>query len=550
MLDNARSISNGESIMTDVCIVGAGVAGTVLARELIGESFQVCVLESGQLVADKKVQTLCEGEITGHPYYPLDTARARQFGGSSNRWLLEIGENQIGARLRPFDEIDFEQRDWVAYSGWPFNRHYLESYYQRAQEACQSGPYSYAVDDWEDPNRTPRLPFKSGRVETSIFQFTSRDVFVERYQQELESAQNIIVYQNSTVLELQTDDSGQSIVSLVAGDLNGRHFSVHACIYVLALGGIETPRLLLLSNNVHSSGLGNQHDLVGRFFMEHPHLWSGFYVPTDSTVFGATKLYNIHKSRNGVPVLGQLTIAEEVIRHEKMLNYAVHIVPGLRRRSSTKLSLASGDRLGIDTVKLLVSAMRNRDLNDFNRHLSTLFPTVNDFSIRLYRKSARLFNKLFKSQRFEGFLLNHMVEQTPNPESRVMLSDERDALGQNKVRLHWQLVPHDIRSMMRAQQIIDDELRRANLGRLEIEMMDDTPPPDLHGGWHHMGTTRMHKDPKQGVVDENSKVHDVSNLYIAGPSVFPTSGYANPVLTLTALTIRLADHIKEQMAGR
>ena len=547
MLLNSTFLSNNQSITTNVCIVGAGVAGILLARELIGESFDVCLLESGLLNSDKHIQTLCDGEISGIPYYPLDTARARQFGGSSNRWLLEIGDNQIGARLRPLDEIDFEQRDWVPNSGWPFDRHHLEPYYQRAQRACQSGPYTYDVGDWEDSNCISRLPFKSNRIETSIFQFTSRDVFVEQYLNELQQAKNITVVQNATVLEVETEESGKSVTSLRVSHMNDKQYSVNANLYVLALGGIETPRLLLLSNRTHTNGLGNHQDLVGRYFMEHPHLWSGFYAPNDRKIFNRAGLYKIHKNKDGIPVLGQLTISQEVTRKEKLLNYSVHIEPGLRQRGNVKLNLTKNNKLQGSTAKLLASAIRNRNLDDFNRHLSTLFPTVNDNSIRLYRKSARLFNKLFKHQCFEGFRLNHMVEQTPNPQSRVMLSKERDFLGQNKTCLHWQLVEQDISSIIRAQKIIDQELQLAKLGKLEIEMTNNTPPSDMHGGWHHMGTTRMHMDSRKGVVNENSKVHDISNLYIAGPSVFPTSGYANPVLTIAALTIRLADHIKEKM---
>ncbi len=141
-----------------------------------------------------------------------------------------------------------------------------------------------------------------------------------------------------------------------------------------------------------------------------------------------------------------------------------------------------------------------------------------------------------------------MTEQVPNPNSRVMLAAERDSFGQNRVYLDWQLSPVDIRSTIRAQEIIDQEIRHAGLGRLHIQMKDDAPPPGLGGGYHHMGTTRMHVDPKKGVVDENCRVHGISNLFVAGPSVFPTGGYANPVLTTVALAIRLADYVKNLMS--
>jgi choline dehydrogenase-like flavoprotein len=184
------------------------------------------------------------------------------------------------------------------------------------------------------------------------------------------------------------------------------------------------------------------------------------------------------------------------------------------------------------------------DISELNRHLSTLFPVANDLAFAVHAKTMRVLSKLSGLRRPVVFLLNHMTEQSPNPDSRVTLTSDRDQFGQNRIQLDWRLSPIDIRSIVRAQQIIDAELRLAGLGRLDIELDGDTPPLHLHGGWHHMGTTRMHQDPKQGVVDANCKVHGVGNLFIAGPSVFPTSGYANPVLTFTALTLRLADHIK------
>jgi choline dehydrogenase-like flavoprotein len=379
-------------------------------------------------------------------------------------------------------------------------------------------------------------------VQTAVYQLIGRDVFMVDYRNEIQQAEDVTVYLRANVLELETTSSGERVNHAHVGCLNGNAFRVQARLFVLAVGGIETPRLLLLSNKTHQAGLGNQHDLVGRFFMEHPHLWSGTFVPQDTDIFRTAGLYGVHQAKGGQSIIGQLTLSQEVLRREKMLGYSVVLVPSVR---STNLRKTVSQ--GASTFRLLASAIRQRDLSDFNRHLSTLFPVVNDFSIAMYRQAARLFNKL-RLKKFEVFRLNHMVEQVPNPNSRVSLSEERDAFGQNRVRLNWQMSAIDIRSIRRAQEIIDEELRRAGLGHLQIELHDDTPPPDLHGGWHHMGTTRMHRDPKQGVVDEHAKVHNLSNLYIAGPSVFPTGGYSNPVLTIVALTLRLADHIKQCLA--
>jgi choline dehydrogenase-like flavoprotein len=191
--------------------------------------------------------------------------------------------------------------------------------------------------------------------------------------------------------------------------------------------------------------------------------------------------------------------------------------------------------------------LRHGDVEELNQHLSTLFPTIGETSIALYRKAMRVFRFLQRFEKVKMFRLSLMTEQAPNPSSRVTLCDNHDALGQPRVRLDWRLSAQDMRSMIRAQEIIDAELRRAGLGRLQIELQDETPPPHLKGGWHHMGTTRMHMDPKQGVVDQHCRIHGLSNVFIAGPSVFPTGGYANPALTAVALTVRLADHIKQLM---
>jgi choline dehydrogenase-like flavoprotein len=516
MIVDARSVPEDEIIETDVCIVGAGVAGITLAREFIDEEFRVCLLESGGLGPDRATQSLYWGENVGHPYYPLDTARTCCFGGTSHRWLLELGNDRLGARTRPLDEIDFEERDWVPYSGWPFDKAHLDPFYERAQSIFKIGPYTYDLEDWEDPEKTPRLPFLDDRVQTAIFQFGTRDTFIKDYLDEMKRTDNITTYLHATVVEIETTETAQTATRLRVACLQGHRFWVSAKLFILATGAIETPRLLLLSNKIQSAGLGNQHDLVGRFFMEHPHLWSGIYIPLDLSIFNSTDLYKIH-TVNDMTIQGKLALTEEVLRREKLLNYVTSIHPSVLPKRLRHQRTASKS---VGSFKVLGSAIR---------HLE------------------RFLDK-YKFPKIEVFLLNSMSEQAPNPNSRVTLAAERDALGRNRVRLDWQLSPLDIHTIRRAQEIIDEELRRAELGRLHVELEDDIPPPDLHGGWHHMGTTRMHVDPKKGVVDENCRVHGMSNLFIAPPSVFPTSGYANPVLTIIALSLRLADRVKETMS--
>jgi choline dehydrogenase-like flavoprotein len=549
MIIDARTLSENETVKTDVCIVGAGTAGITLAREFMHQKFRVCLLESGGSEPDKDTQLLYWGENTGHPYYPLDTARARYFGGSSNLWRIAIGDNGLGARMRPLDEIDFEERDWVPYSGWPFAKSHLEPYYERAQAICKIEPPTYAVEDWEDPEKTPRLSLVGERVKTVIFKFGSRSHFIKDYPEEIRRADNITTYLNANVTDIETNETAQTVARLRVVCLQGSRFWISAKVFILAAGGIETPRLLLISNKTQSTGLGNQNDLVGRFFMEHLHFWSGIYRPSNPDIFSKTGLYDRIHTVNGVPIIGKLSLSDKVLREKKMANHCIELIPRVVLNSSLCRfiypRIKSESVTSFNTVR---SAIRNGHFpDDFGKHLSCMVTGMDGVTAAAYRKFRRKLCGLFDKRRIRVLRLAHMTEQVPNPNSRVTLIEDRDNLGLNRVRLNWQLSPIDILSAIKAQEILDEDLRRAGLGRLYIEMSNEKPPANLHGGYHHMGTTRMHVDPKKGVVDANCNVHNTSNLFIAGPSVFPTGGYANPILTIVALGVRLADHVKNLM---
>ncbi|HFE67294.1 MAG TPA: GMC family oxidoreductase [Chloroflexi bacterium] len=516
MIIEARSLPQGTIIETDVCIVGAGTAGITLARELIGQDFRVCLLESGGREPDQATQALYQGKNTGLPYYELDTARARYYGGSSHRWHVALGDNRFGARLRPFDEIDFEYRDWVPHSGWPFAKAHLAPYYDRAQEICQITPLTFAAEDWADSETRPLLPLPNDTVQTIIYKFGRRAPFVRQYTRETERAENITTILYANVLEIETDDLAQNVTGLKAATVEGNRFQVKAQLYVLANGGIEIPRLLLLSNKAQTAGLGNRHDLVGRFFMEHSHFWSGIFVPADADLFRHAVLYSRINLVNDVPIIGKLALQPETIRREKLLNQNIQLMPKVVSRA-------------IEFPDVPVNGRKSAFVN-------------------VYRKGRRVLeNKVMARGGIEVFVFANMSEQAPNPDSRVCLGEETDIFGQRCAQLDWQVTELDIWSIRRTQEIIGEALAQAGLGRTVIQLESNKPPRNLHGGYHHMGTTRMHANPKEGVVDVNGRVHSLSNLYIAGPSVFPAGGYANPVLTLVALTVRLADHLKKVM---
>lgn len=242
--------------------------------------------------------------------------------------------------------------------------------------------------------------------------------------------------------------------------------------------------------------------------------------------------------------MGKITLNENTLRKERLLNWVTSIHPSHRLSYNHYLGY---DEPGVFAIREIKRILQK---GEPTKNTSNLFHDAlsdpNSITKFIYRKVKDHIKRDFsRSKHITVYRLNPMVEQAPNPESRVFLGTERDALGQPRIRLNWQLTPLDTHTITRAMEILDEELQRAGLGHLIIETKKDSVPKGIHGGWHHMGTTRMHSDPKYGVVNPNCRVHGVSNLYIGGASTFPTSGYANPVLTTVALTIRLADHIRK-----
>jgi choline dehydrogenase-like flavoprotein len=535
MIVDARSIEADTVVEVDVCIVGGGLAGIALAKEFMNTPVEVCLLESGGLQPDSETQSLDAGENIGYPYYPLETARVRCLGGSSTLWHTQLADHTVGARLRPLDPIDFEERDWVPHSGWPFRRCDLEAYYDRAQAVCRVGPATFDVQDWADPDRRPEARLEGDEVQTIVYKLCPKSLFAGEYRKVVSSAENVTTCLHANVLEIEASDAADHVARLRAATLKGNEFFVSAKIYVLAAGGIEAPRLMLLSRRQQPAGLGNQHDLVGRFFMEHLHFWSGMLVLPEAHRFDSTAFYNDVHTVKDVAVIGKLALAEHVLRRERLLNQNVQLFSGLRpdpfkyRRLNEK-------------PKNSLRALLRGTTSDIGHDVRNVVTGWDDIARAVAR---RLRGALPTSP---VYIFANMTEQIPNPDSRLTLGRDLDAFGQPRVRLDWKIAPQDISSAIRTQTIMSSALEKIGWGRFYRELVEAVPPEGTHGGYHHMGTTRMHADPRRGVVDPNCRVHGIDNLFIAGPSVFPTGGYANPVLTTLALSLRLADHVKGVLA--
>ncbi|MGH7117416.1 MAG: GMC oxidoreductase [Acetobacteraceae bacterium] len=522
MFVDTRTLPSGTVLEPEVCIVGAGAAGITLAREFIGSPFPVVLLESGGMNYSPETQDLYAGQSIGRPFETLTTSRLRYFGGTTNHW---------GGWCLPLDPIDFEPRAHLPYHGWPFQKVYLDPWYRRAQVVCRLGPYDYRPSDWGIRPRDIPPPFAGPDLECKILQVSSVH-FGQVYAPELRGAPRVSVYLHANAFRFRQNDNDAAISELSVKTLSGNDLSVRARIYILATGGIENARLLLASGREPGNGLGNEHDLVGRFFMVHLAYSGGVIVPTHPRMsfdFRRGGNYMISGGKHAfvsfigptAALMHRLQLPNMMIGWSYKLSPLVHAVNALNRVLERE---PDGGNLLADLGKVLGN-----------------LEGVGDYGAR-----KLLFGESIPVEAMEVWCAS---EQEPNPASRIMLGPKRDRLGMPEVTVDWHLVPDDKNKAAATLRTFGAEIGRAGFGRFRPDLVAGGPwPSDFVGNEHQMGTTRMHRDPRLGVVDANCRMHTVPNLYVAGSSVFPAGGANNPTLTIVALALRLADHIKGKLA--
>lgn len=526
MFIDARSVPTGTAIETEVCIIGAGAAGITLAREFANASFRVILLESGGVEPEQATQNLYSGSNIGRPYDMFPASRLRYFGGTTNHWG--------GVWCDMPSSLDFEMREGVRYSGWPFPLSHLERWYRRAQPVLKLGSYGYALSDWGiAPSDIPK-PFGGPHFVCKVLQQGPATRFGREYGPELRQSRNLSVYLHANALRFGPGENGGAARRLDVGVLPDGRFTIRARIYILAAGGIETARLLLLSESETGIGLGNEHDLVGRFFMLHLEYSGGDIVLTDPyadlTFQTGENGAKYHRPDGTRRFVSYISLSDETKRQLKL--------PNMRLRFQYP-RIAEVDAL----MRLIQRTGRGADI------LHDLGSVIREFpGVATYIARRMVYGRNKPLAPVASIPLNCTSEQMPNPDSRIGLGKDVDTFGLRKVVVDWRLSSEDKRGMAIGHRLLKAELDRGGFGRLQsaVSENDSEWPSDMRGDQHHMGTTRMHRDPKTGVVDENCRVHSTTNVYVASCSVFPTGGTFNPTLTIIALALRLADHIKER----
>ncbi len=503
MLLDAEELEDGSALEAKVIIAGGGMAGLLLARQLGDAGIDVIVLESGGQAPDTRVQSLYAGKMTlGGPGNPdrdlndyLISSRVRCLGGSGNVW---------GGKCAPLDPMDYQKREWVAHSGWPVTRAAMQPFYDRACDLLELPHFT------ADPQAMTGAP--EGVFAGQSTRFTARPRCYTRtsgatdggayqaYKQSAAQHERVRIYLKANLGRIKLSDDGGRVTSLEVRCLNGRKHQARAETYILAMGGIENARLLLFSDDVHRSGVGNHSDWLGRGFQGHATIEQDAQTSL-MLMRSASALASLNPAIQSKPhiVLGMSDAAQRDI---KGVNFTVTV--------TRRVEPGTGSGAAVQSLA----------------------------------------HRLTDTATSDQYLTYFMIEHTPNRDSRLrLMPDELDELQMPRIRLDMRYGATELDALAPTVGMFASELGRCQAGRVQWRGGKGDVIAAMSLSRHHMGATRMAVNAKDGVVDEHCKVHGMRNLYVAGSSVFPTSGIANPTLTLLALAFRLGDHLRQRLSA-
>ena len=552
MIDRLRNLAPGTRVDADICIIGGGAAGISIAHLLANTGKKIVVLSGGAKRERASDRDLYRGVVVpGTNHEPLEEARRRVWGGSTVVW---------GGRCIPFEPIDFEARSWVPGSGWPFSYDELLPYYRRANDLCEAGEYAYEAGDVFGAGAAEMLRgFDTGDMTSSSLERWSPPTnFARRYGPALGARPNIVVALDAHALGIRVSGDGGQVDRIAATTSANSRFNVVAKDYVLACGGLENPRLLLASNDVAPAGVGNRFDNVGRYYMSHiagvlgsvrlsdPGSLLAYGFETDDEGVYCRRRFRLTASAqerleigNGVAFFFRPNIASAV--HRNALFSAAYL-------GKTYMAALRG-RSPAESLRALRDSKAAR--REHWRVVVKDAPGIVPESVRLFRQRILAKRRLpmFLGDPAEQLPLFYQTEHIPNRESQVRLCGERDRFGMPRLEVGVRFTTLDFKTVLEFHRVLAARLQERSLGEFVYDMSDPLEHLErqtslFNSNAHHIGTTRISERAEDGVVDRDCKVHGVANLFVAGSSVFPTSGHANPTLTLVALAARLADFLR------
>jgi len=521
MVIQGESLDSNSVLHADYCVVGSGMGGSATAHKLALAGKDVLLVEAGntsEIPPNRTTPVIAEH--TGRAF-GIPVTRCIELGGTSNAWH---------GVCTPLEDIDFEQRPWLSDTGWPIRRRDLDPFYVEAARL-----FGHEQLTGLQPNHIPpavqhalgEIEFDHSILLPKLLEYRIPPFRWKRALLDLAKSGKLRCLLDGTALELVPSESGTHIAHLKAATPKGPVL-IEANTFIISAGALETPRLLLNSRSRHAKGVGNDRDFVGRHLMDHP--TGAFSTLRFNSPLRAPAYSGLPLAKGERRLIAALALRPERQRTHAVPNHYFLIRPFL-----------GPNHLDHD---LRISFLAVRGVRDLTpRQVAGILTTPN----LLYRILVERY-KVPAWYRYGE--LYYFAEQVPNRDSRVSLSPQsRDASGYPIASIHWQPLARDTRSV--------SDFARAVLSHGLNSKQYHTNPDRFAGEWteqytsaaHHLGTARMASDPSSGVVNANLQVFDIDNLYVCDGSVFATSASANPALTITALALRLSDHLLSKPAS-
>lgn len=479
----------------EVCVVGAGPAGLTVAQTLASAGRQVLLLESGGFGPSPAAGILNAGDARGEPYAGLRDTRHRQVGGTANIWNVRV-EHQTGAKYVPLSPRDL--------SAWPIDWSDLEPFYREAQTLCGLGPFEYGAEAWTDREARP-FDLRGTGLTSGVYQFGDAGRLTRGLVERLRTSEGARLVSDATVVGLELDASRRRALGVrFVHEPSGIVRQARADRVVLAAGAVENARLLLLAGVAE----GTASAWLGRGFMEHARDFSLTLVPKSPDIFERAGFYDFRKAGDATWVGGRVSPTSGALEHF-----------GLPAASLTLIPRADQDLRPSLVRRLLRRGLRARHGDRIDRYGWSTLPAP-----------SRMFDVF-------GIVMN--LEHLPDPVNRIELGTRRDRFGNALPRLVLKWTDREQERLEKLRELLDGWFRTACIGHVRYERGSR---PDL-SAHHHAGTTRMALRPEDGVADPDARVFGCENLYLAGASLFPTADWANPTLTIVALSLRLGRHL-------